>query len=466
GALAKLGNLAYNLPAFIHFAVDLRALGAAVALALLISLLIGVVPARKSLQVDLQEELQAAGKGHSSSAGTAFTRSFLVVSAIFFSVVLIIGAGLMIRNLASLIQSDPGYRVDHVLSARFELPTTQYKTDEPVFQLYRRVIAEARALPGVEDAGLWAPGILGYSFFYQFIVPEGKSLAAPEDKIKVFEHRISPQLLHGMGIAILKGRDFTEQDDARRPRIAIVSRSTAEAAWPSQDPLGKRFWLGAPHNIWAEVVGVVADVEQRGRLQPEHDVRRDVYFPLLQMRARTSTILLRTRGGGGGEQTGLQVTQIMRSIDPDIPVYDVQTLLQRRRTEEAGVRLNTFLLIFFASSALVLAIIGIYSILVYTVRQQSFATGIRMALGADPSNILRHFVWKGTALLAIGLLSGLVFALGLAKTMASILSNVNPYDPIVFVLGPSLIALFSLPAILQPAYRATRADPSSLFRLN
>jgi hypothetical protein len=295
-------------------------------------------------------------------------------------------------------------------------------------------------------------------------VPEGKSLTAREDKLKVYEHRVSPHLLHSMGIALLKGRDFTEQDDARRPRIAILSHSTAAAAWPSQDPIGKRFWLGAPHNVWAEVVGVVADVEQRGRLQLDHDFRRDAYFPLLQMRSRTSAILLRTRGSG--EQTGFQLTQIMQSIDPDIPVYDVKTLRERRRAEEASVRLNTLLLIFFAASALVLAIVGIYSILVYTVRQQSFAIGIRMALGADQSNILRHFVRKGVALLALGLVAGLACALGLAKTMASILFNVDPYDPLVFVLGPVLIALFSLPAILQPAYRATRSDPSSLFRLN
>jgi putative ABC transport system permease protein len=464
GAVAKLGTRAYNLPASIHFAVDLRALAVAVALVLLISLLIGVIPARRSLRVDLQEELQADGKGHSASADTAFTRSLLVVLAVLFSVVLLIGTGLMIRSLTELIRDDPGYRVDRVLSAYFELPTSQYRTDEPVFELYRQILARARTLPGVEDAGLWAPGILGGNFFYQFIVPEGKSLTAPEDKIKIYEHRVSPHLLQSMGIAFLKGRDFTEQDDARRPQIAILSRSTAEAAWPNQDPIGKRFWIGAPHKVWAEVVGVVADVEQRGRLQIDHDFRRDVYFPLYQMRSRTSAILLRTRGDGG--QTALQLAEAMRSVAPDVPVFDVKTLRERRRVEEAGVRLNTLLLIFFAASALLLSIVGIYSILVYTVRQQSFATGIRMALGADQSNILRHFVGKGAALLAIGLLLGLAFSLGLAKAMASLLFNVSPYDPLVFVLGPLLIALSALPAILRPAYRATKSDPSSLFRLN
>jgi ABC-type antimicrobial peptide transport system permease subunit len=128
------------------------------------------------------------------------------------------------------------------------------------------------------------------------------------------------------------------------------------------------------------------------------------------------------------------------------------------------VRLNTILLIFFAASALALAIVGIYSILVYTVRQQSFEIGIRMAVGADQSDILRHFAWKGAALLGIGLIAGLAFALGMAKTMASLLFNVNPHDPLVFILVPCVVALISLPAILQPAYRATRVDPSSLFR--
>jgi putative ABC transport system permease protein len=236
--LAKFGGSAYNLPDFLHFSVDLRALGATVVLATLISFLIGVIPARKSMKVNLQEELQSEGKGHSQSAGTAFTRSFLVVSAIFFSVVLLIGAGLMIKSLGALIQNDPGFRVDRVLSAQFELPMTQYKTDEPAYQLYQRLLDKARALPGVEDAGLWAPGVIGSSFFFKFVVPEGRSLEAPEDKVKVYENRVSPNLLSRMGIAMVKGRDFTAQDNAKHPLVAILSRSAAEAIWPGQDPLG------------------------------------------------------------------------------------------------------------------------------------------------------------------------------------------------------------------------------------
>jgi predicted permease len=460
--LAKFGTTAYNLPAFIHFSMDLRALAGAVLLSALITILIGVIPARKSMQVDLQEELQSEGKGHSQSAGTAFTRSFLVVSAIFFSVILLVGAGLMIKSLGALIQSDPGYKVDHVLSARFELPSTQYKTDEPTYLVYKQMLEKARTLPDVQEAGLWAPGMPGSSFYFKLIVPEGKSLEAPEDKVKIYEHRTSPGLLRKLGIPLLEGREFTEQDDAKRPLVAVVSRSTAEATWPSQDPIGKRFWVGAPQSVWAEVVGVVADVDQRGRILPDHDFRRDVYFPLYQMRSRTASVLLRVRGDGG--KTAEPLSHLMQSIAPDIPVYDIKTLEERRHDEEAGIRLNTFLLIFFAAAALVLAIIGIYSILVYTVRQQSFEIGIRMALGANRTTILRHFVWKGAALLAIGLLTGLAFSFGLAKTMSSILFNVSPYDPLVFVVVPLVIALCSLPAIVRPAATATRADPSSLFR--
>ena len=462
--LAKLGNDAYGLPAFIQFSVDWRALAVAVILAVSISLLIGVIPARKSMKVSLQEELQSEGKGQSQSAGTAFTRSFLVVSAIFFSVVLLIGAGLMIKSLQRLIQTDPGYRVERILTARFELPATQYKTDEPAYQLYQRLLDKARTLPGVEDAGLWAPGMIGSSQFIKFLVAEGRSLEAPEDKVKVYEHRISPHLLRQLKIGILKGRDVSEQDDARHPLVTVVSRSAGEALWPSRDPIGKRFWVGPPQNVWAQVVGVAADVDQRGRLSPDHDFRRDVYFPLFQMRSRTSAILLQLRREGG--QAAVQLSNAMQSIAPDVPVYDLKSLEQRRHDEEAGVRLNTYLLIFFAASALVLAIIGIYSILVYTVRQQSFEIGIRMALGADQTDILRHFTLRGMALLAIGLLAGLAFALGLAKTMASLLFEVSPYDPLVFIAVPCVLALFSLPAILRPAARATRADPSSLFRIN
>jgi ABC-type antimicrobial peptide transport system permease subunit len=171
---------------------------------------------------------------------------------------------------------------------------------------------------------------------------------------------------------------------------------------------------------------------------------------------------MRRDGGPAAAALG----QVLRPIDPEVPVYDVKTLEERRRDEEAGVRLNTFLLIFFAASALVLAVVGIYSILVYTVRQQSFEIGIRMALGADRSEIVRHFTRKGIALLALGLGAGLACALGLAKTMSSLLFNVSPYDPLVFLTVPCVIALCALPAILRPAFRATRVDPASLFRIN
>lgn len=460
--LSTFGGEAYNLPAFMQFSVDLRALATTVLVSVLVSFLIGVIPARKSLSVDLQEELQSEGKGHSQSAATAFTRSVLVVSAVFFSVILLVGAGLLIKSLRALIQSDPGYHTEHVLSARFELPVTQYKDDGPVYQLYKQVVEKARALPDVEEAGLWGPGILGEGYTYRFIVPEGKSLDAPEDKVKVYDQRSSPNFLRKTGIKLLQGRDFDEHDDASHPVVAILSRSTAEAIWPSQNPIGKRFFSGASQNVWAEVVGVVADVDQRGRLMFDHDFHRDVYFPLLQMRARTASILVHTRGDG--DQTRAALSNVMQTIAPDIPVYEVKTLQELRHKEEAGMRLNAFLLIFFASSALLLSVIGIYSILVYTVRQQSFEIGIRMAIGAEPSNILRQFAGKGAVLLVIGLVAGLAFALGLAKTMGSILFDVNPYDPVVFLIVPCIIGLFSLPAILRPAYRATKADPSALFR--
>jgi len=462
--LGKLGNAAYGLPAFIDFSVDLQAMAVAVVLCVSISFLLGMIPARESMKVSLQESLQSEGKGHSQSAGTAFTRSFLVVSAVFFSVVLLIGAGLMIKSLRTMIGTDPGYRVDRIVTARFELPTTQYHTDEPVYLLYQRLLDKARALPDVKEAGLWAPGMIGSSLYIKFLVAEGRSLEAPADKVKVYEHRISPHLLRELGISLLQGRDFTEQDDAKHPLVAILSRSAAEAIWPAQNPLGKRFWVGPPQNVWAEVVGVAVDVDQRGRVFPDHDVRRDAYFPLFQMRSRTSAVLLHLRRDN--PRAAVQLSGIMQPIAPDIPVYDVKSLAQRRHDEEGSLRLNTYMLIFFAASALVLAIVGIYSILVYTVRQQSFEIGVRMALGADRSKILQHFAWKGAALLAIGLLAGLGFALGLAKTMSSILFHVSPYDPLVFLAVPIVIALFSLPAILRPATKATRADPSSLFRLN
>ena len=462
--LARLGTASYGLPGFIQFSVDLRALSAAVVLVLLISVLIGVIPARKSLQVDLREELQSEGKGHTQGAGTAFTRSALVVSAIFFSVVLLIGAGLMIRSLSSLMKDDPGLRTESVLTARFELPTARYGTvDEPSFILYRRLLEELRTLQGVEAAGIWGPGVPGFTTFIKYLVPEGKSLDAREDMVRVYEHRISAGLLQEMGIRVLQGRDFTEQDDARKPLVAVVSRSAAEGLFPSKDPIGRRFWVGPPHSQWAEVVGVAEDANQRGRLGGNADFRRDVYFPLFQMRSRTNSIILRLRGDA--RPASAELSRLLQKIDPEIPVYDVKTLEERRRDEEAGVRLNTMLLIFFAASALVLAVVGIYSILVYTVRQQSFEIGIRMALGADRQKIVRHFAWKGAVLLAIGLAAGLVCALGLAKTMASILFRVSPYDPLVFLAVPVLIALFSLPAILRPAVRATRVDPSSLFRM-
>jgi len=285
-------------------------------------------------------------------------------------------------------------------------------------------------------------------------------LEAPEDQVKVYEHRVSPGLLQAVGITLLQGRGFTWQDNADTPLVAILSRSAAEAGWPGQSVVGKRFWTGPPQDAWAEVVGVAKDVYQRGRLEVDHDFRRDAYFPLFQMRARKASVLLQM--DRGVEPASLHMEEILQSIDPGVPVYDVRTLAERRREEEAGPRLNTALLIVFAASALVLAVIGIYSILAYAVRQQSYEIGIRMALGADRADILRHFVGRGMALLAIGLAAGLACAFSLSKTISGILFNVSPFDPMVFVSVTALIFLFSIPAILGPARRATKKSSSSL----
>ncbi|MCP4654997.1 MAG: ABC transporter permease, partial [bacterium] len=410
-------NLTRNsnyLPEFITIGVDLRAFGAAVALSFVVGLIVSVIPVRKGLKVNLQEELQQEGKGQTGS-GKSLALRFLTISAVFFSVVLLVEAGLMLRSLRELMANDPGFQVKNVLTGRFELTSTRYPEEQDSFNVYRRLIDEARSLPGVEDAGIWGPSVLGYSFYYKMLTREGLPLDNPEHMVRACEHRISPGILTSMGITLLRGRDFTEQDDVNHPTVGIVSQSLAEAVWPEGDPLGKRFWTGPPQNLWVEVVGVARDVRQRGRLFVGHDFTRDVYFPILQIRARNSAIIMRT--SGDPMRLKPAAARLMDAIDPDVPIFNILTFEERMREEEAwgGAHLNSALLGIFAAAALFLAITGLYTVLSYAVHQRHHEIGVRLSIGASKAEIFRQFMREGMFLLLIGLVAGIVAALVLSK---------------------------------------------------
>ena len=459
--MIELADRSFNLPDFINIAVDGRALAAALGLSVVAGLTVGLIPALKGMKVSIQEELHQSGRSQAAS-GSSLALNLLTVSAIFFSVVPLVGAGLMLKSLRTLKTSTPGFTIENVLTARMELPSQRYPEEEMSFNVYRSVMEGTGSLPGVESSGIWAPGIPGYSYFYKTITPEGRPIESVEDKVRVFEHRISPGLLGDLGVAILKGRDFTEMDDASHPKVGIVSQSTAETLWPGQDAIGKRFWVGRPQEVWIEVVGIVNDMAQRGRLAPVSSFSRDVYFPLLQMRARNSTIILKSSGDLVSYIPKLR--GIMQSIDPDVPVYDIQTMEERRSAEEQSTRLTAFLLTVFAAIAFFLAITGVYTVLAYTVRQRYHEIGVRMALGAERSQIFQRFLNKGMVMVFVGLAVGLLGAFMTSKVLASVLFGVDTNDPLIFATIAILVLVVAFFACVKPAQNAMKIDPSSLLR--
>jgi len=428
--------------------------------ALLTGLVCGMAPALRASRVNLQEALKEGARGTGSGASKRLNNVF-VVAQIALSLVLLIGAGLLLGSFRKLLAVDPGFRSENVLSGRLELPETKYKTPAQVRSFYSQLIEDVRNLPGVRAAGLcnvvpFSGGGNGDEFTVEGQEP------GPGDPAQVTWYRnATPGYFRATGIPILKGRTFEDSDTETSLPVAVVDEKIVRTYWPNEEPIGKRVRLGraARGNPWLTVVGVVASVKNR---HLDEDARYYLYQPFAQSSSHESSLVIRSENNPEALIPALR--SAVARLDPELPLYEVETLEQAVARSLSTKRLTNLLLAGFALTALLLAILGIYGVMSLSVSSRINEFGIRLALGAQPRDVLKLVVSQGMRLVFTGVALGLVGAFGLTRFLESLLFDVRSTDPATFVVVALVLMGVALVACYVPARRATRVEPMVALR--
>lgn len=444
------------LPRANEVTVDAQVLGFTAAIAIATGLLAAFAPAWQLTGRDAIDALKTGSTRGSSSSGDGRVRSVLVVSEVALALMLLIGAGLLMRSLTSLRGVNPGFDASNVLTGVIDLPAAKYTTPESRNQFFDRLVDSLRALPGVTAAAR-VDSVPMQGGSTQYVGVEGQP-PMQESEMPVVEVRLpSPGYFATARIPFVSGRDFTAADGWGKPRVVIISERTAERFFPDQDPLGRHITLTMMTKEPAEIVGVVREVKMESLEASADDSLSAVYAPSAQIGYGGSTFVVRTATDPNAMTRA--VINAVRSIDAEQPILFMRTL-DEIVEESLGQRpLAMRLFISFALLALVLASVGIYSVLAYTVRQRVREIGIRMALGAPAGGVLRLVVIEGLKPTLAGVVLGLVLAAALVRVMTTLLYGVDQHDPGTFSAVAAIMLLVGIVATLVPAYRATRVDP-------
>ena len=422
--------------------------------------LFGLAPALRISRLNVNATLQDASRG---SAGTSAVwgrgnhlRRLLVVAELALCVMVLIGAGLLIRSFGRLQHVSPGFNARNVLTLELTLNGPKYKDPQAVLATYRDLWKRVEALPGVTASGGVTALPMSQMFEWGPITVEGRVLPPGENFINADQHMVSGHYFSAMEIPLRSGRFFNQQDNTTSPKVVIVDEYMARQLWPDQNPIGQRIHYGglSDNEPWETVVGVVGRVKQ---YTLDTDSRIALYRPQTQYPTGTMNVVLRT----GTDPAALTsaVKQQIRALDSDLPLYNVRTMEQRMEESLARRRFSMLLLALFACVALALATIGTYGVMAYLVNQGTREIGIRIALGATQMGIVRLVVWKGMALALSGVAVGLAGALALSRLMRSLLFGVSPADPLTFVAISLLLAFVTLLASYIQAHRAAHIDP-------
>ncbi|HEX8694878.1 MAG TPA: ABC transporter permease [Longimicrobium sp.] len=452
-----------SLPRLDEVRVDWIVVAFALAVSLLAALLFGVVPALRAAGEEPADSLRAAGKGSAQQARSGRARQVLVVAEVALAMVLLSGAGMLVRSLVHLHDSDVGFTPGGALTAKVSLDASRY--DDARTQLfYSQVLERVRAVPGVRAAGAarWLP-VVDAGGLWDIRV-EGKTFPPAQGPVAV-PQEVTPGYFAAMGMPVAAGRDFTEHDRAGAPPVAVVSRSFARRYWPGEDPLGRRFRLGGLDSAWVAVVGVVSDIRARGFTdEPEPTM----YFPHAQAATssyfvpRTMSLVVRTSGDPA--RVANPVRAAVRALDPMVPVSSVRTLEAVVGTATADRRFTTGLIAGFAALAMVLAGIGIYGVISYAVSERTFEIGVRMALGAEKGAVLALVMRDGARLALAGVALGAAGSVALARGIRSLLVGVPAVDVATLLAVGALLGAVAALASLLPARRATAVSPTEALR--
>ena len=424
----------------------------------------GLVPALHSSKVDLQSSLKEGGRATTASSGRR-TMYLLITSEMALALVLLIGAGLMIKSIHHLLDVDPGFESKNVLTARISLPQSRYPQSQEVNAFYKQVLEQIEALPGVVSAGtVTALPLSGLNSNASFEI-EGRPRMS-DDVVQNADFRIvSREFFRAMGIHLLKGRYFEETDQEGAPCVVIINHTMARSFWPDEETIGKRINLGVPGSPWLTIIGVAKDVSHQGlNVSPNPQM----YFLQSQNAAKAlgvpRSVALVVRTSSNPLDLSSAVKGAVQSLDKDLPVAKIQSMEQVMSSSISQSRFTMVLLAIFAVVALVLAGVGIYGVISYSVAQRTHEIGIRMALGARPRQVLGLVVGQVMLLAMLGVILGLVLAVASTRVLSGLLFGVSTTDPVTFIVISLLLMVVAVAASSVPARRAIRIDPMIALR--
>ena len=448
-----------NIPRLAEITIDARVLVFAAAISILTGVIFGLAPAVRAVRVDLNSSLKSGGRSSSGGAGLNLSydklRGLMVVAELALSLMLLVGAGLLIRSFVRLLDVSPGFNPDHVISMRFAAVGPKLKEDAARERFVAGLFERVRNLPGVTAAGGVTALPFTSSVGWGGVTVEGYIPPPNQPEIQVDKRLATDDYFRTMQIPLLHGRFFSSTDTLSSPKVIVIDQKMADYFWPNENPIGKRVRNGDdPKEPWFTVAGVVGIVKEYGL---DVDTRMVMYFS--QNQIPSSSMYVVARSDSDPASLTSSITQEIHGLEPDAPVYDVSTMEQRLSESLARQRFSMVMLGAFAAFALILAAVGVYGVMSYVVTQGTRDIAIRMALGAQESNILRLVVRQGMTLAIIGITAGVIGAFALSRVMSALLFGVSARDAITFIAVPTILAIIALAACYIPARRAIKVDP-------
>jgi putative ABC transport system permease protein len=449
--------LPVSFPSFTQVRLDGGVLAFTCLLTIVTGVVLGLLPALSAGRESLNETLKEGAKGSAGLRGRKIG-TVLVVTEMAMAMVLLAGAGLLIKSLERLIDVNPGFQPDHLLTMRFYVPDRHYEGDGRN-RFGPQLAEQIASVPGVESAAVTFIDPFIWSGFSRGFTLEGHAAVSTAEQDSVYYQEVGPNYFHTMGIPLLSGRDFSMRDSQDAPHVVMVSEAFARRFWPGENAIGKRIKYGPPNSPqpWMQVVGVVGNIKFAS-LRQDPNAEPVFYGPLLQSEATMNmSVIVRTRPAP--ESMIAPLRSAIQKIDPEIPVYNVATIADRMHEDSAETRSYTLLMSLFALLALSLAAIGIYGVMAYAVTRRVHEIGIRLALGAQQKDVLRLVLGRGLWIALAGVAFGLAGSVALTRAMAGLLYDVTPTDPAILAGVSILLSLVALLACYAPARRATRIDP-------
>jgi putative ABC transport system permease protein len=443
-----------------EISVDGRVLAFTCALTGLAGLLFGTLPALRASQTALTEALQAGSRTLGGSVGANRLRASLVVSQVALTVVLLTGAGLLIKSFVRLQQTPLGFRPEQLLTARISLPRSAYATPQQRLSFADRLLEETRQQPGMQEAALtsFLPFATGNHMFG--ILMNGQKDEERRPGMPTANFRaVSPDYFRVMGIPLLKGREFSGADHERAPLVVVINETMAKRYWPNANPIGQRIKETFNDEAWREIVGIVGSVRHLARGEAP---KPEMFVPLSQVPPETLNVAVRTQVELGSFAATLRRSVI--AIDANLPLFEVRTMEDRLFESVAQPRFRTVLLGVFAALALMMAVVGLYAVMAVSVAQRTHELGIRVALGAQRRDVIGLVLRQGIKLVSLGIVIGLAGAWALTRVLATLLYEVKPTDPLTFVAVPVLLIAVAILACWLPARQAASVDPLTALR--